>query len=188
MTPRIKTGLMIAAFALLAVTAVLGWTRKPTLAANSFVPYGQAYNAYGMQQPMGAQPVAYGQFPQQAGYPMAYPGALNCVDPNNPNMHYQSAMYAPGQGYGNYAPARYETVRTVRTRPRVYRSSYVERDRDYVVRRKGRSTGKSVAIVAGSAGAGAAIGALAGGGKGAAIGALAGGAGGFLYDRLTHNR
>jgi hypothetical protein len=54
--------------------------------------------------------------------------------------------------------------------------------------RRGRSTGKSVAIVAGSAGVGAAIGALAGGGKGAGIGALAGGGGGFIYDRLTHNR
>ena len=42
--------------------------------------------------------------------------------------------------------------------------------------RRGRSTGKSIAIVAGSAGVGAAIGALAGGGKGAAIGAVAGGA------------
>lgn len=51
--------------------------------------------------------------------------------------------------------------------------------------RKNRSTGKSVAIVAGSAGAGAAIGALAGGGKGAAIGAASGGTAGFIYDRMT---
>jgi hypothetical protein len=50
-----------------------------------------------------------------------------------------------------------------------------------------RSVGKSVAIVAGTAGTGSAIGALAGGCKGAGIGALAGGAGGFIYDRLTHN-
>ncbi len=54
-----------------------------------------------------------------------------------------------------------------------------------VTNRKTRSTGKSVAIVAGSAGAGAAIGALAGGGKGAGIGAATGGTAGFIYDRIT---
>lgn len=51
-----------------------------------------------------------------------------------------------------------------------------------------RSTAKSVAIVAGSAGAGAAIGALAGGGKGAAIGAISGGLGGFIFDRVTAHK
>lgn len=51
-----------------------------------------------------------------------------------------------------------------------------------------RSTEKSALIVAGSAGTGAAIGALAGGGKGAAIGAIAGGVGGFVYDRITANK
>jgi len=45
-----------------------------------------------------------------------------------------------------------------------------------------------VAIVAGSAGAGAAIGALAGGGKGAAIGAISGGLGGFIFDRVTAHK
>ena len=54
--------------------------------------------------------------------------------------------------------------------------------------RRGRSTKNSVMIVAGSAGAGAAIGALAGGGKGAAIGALAGGVGGLVYDRITAHK
>jgi hypothetical protein len=54
--------------------------------------------------------------------------------------------------------------------------------------KKGRSTGKSVLIVAGSAGTGAAIGALAGGGKGAAIGALAGGGAGLIYDRITAHK
>ena len=51
-----------------------------------------------------------------------------------------------------------------------------------------RSTQNSALIVAGSAGGGAAIGALAGGGKGAAIGAIAGGVGGLVYDRLTANK
>ena len=51
-----------------------------------------------------------------------------------------------------------------------------------------RSTAKTAAIIAGSAGAGAAIGGLTGGKKGAAIGALSGGAGGFIYDRMTRIR
>jgi hypothetical protein len=55
-------------------------------------------------------------------------------------------------------------------------------------RQRGRSTAKSVAIVGGSAGTGAAIGALAGGGKGAAIGAISGGAAGLVYDRHTANK
>jgi hypothetical protein len=97
-------------------------------------------------------------------------------------MAVQSAAYAPGYA----APADQTRYRTY-SRPSIVRT-YVQQDRDYVVRRNKRSTGKSVAIVAGSAGAGAAIGALASGGKGAAIGGLAGGVAGFVYDRLTHNK
>ena len=48
-----------------------------------------------------------------------------------------------------------------------------------------RSKAQSAAIIAGSAGTGAAIGAIAKGGKGAAIGAIAGGVAGFIYDRIT---
>lgn len=51
-----------------------------------------------------------------------------------------------------------------------------------------RSKKKSAAIIVGSAGTGAAIGALAGGGKGAAIGALAGGAAGTVYDQSTRKK
>jgi hypothetical protein len=51
-----------------------------------------------------------------------------------------------------------------------------------------RSLKKSAFIVGGSAGAGAAIGAVAGGGKGAAIGAMSGGVAGLLYDLVTRNK
>jgi hypothetical protein len=50
---------------------------------------------------------------------------------------------------------------------------------------KQRSKKSSALIVGGSAAAGAAVGALAGGGKGAGIGAIAGGLGGLVYDRST---
>jgi hypothetical protein len=51
-----------------------------------------------------------------------------------------------------------------------------------------RSLEKEVLIVGGSAGAGAAIGAVAGGGKGAGIGALSGGVAGLVYDLATRNK
>jgi hypothetical protein len=162
MTPKLKQALMIAAFALMSVAAVAGWTRKPTgTAANNLDPMGRVVYA----QPY-AQGAAYGQ-----GNPYL---ANNCPEP----IAMQPVAYAPP-----VSQSRYRTY----SRPRIVRS-YVEQDRDYVVRRNKRSTGKSAAIVAGSAGAGAAIGALAGGGKGAAIGALTGGAAGFVYDRMTHNK
>jgi uncharacterized protein YcfJ len=69
-----------------------------------------------------------------------------------------------------------------------YRSNgatYRDDDRSY---NEPRSTGKSAAIIGGSAAAGAAVGGIAGGGKGAAIGALSGGAAGLIYDRITKNK
>ena len=83
------------------------------------------------------------------------------------------------------APVSYGAAAPVYENQPSYGPQYQgERGRD----RRGRSKGRSAAIVIGSAAAGAGIGALAGGGKGAAIGAASGGTAGFIYDRLTHNR
>lgn len=69
----------------------------------------------------------------------------------------------------------------------VYREPvYREVRTEPVVRR--RSTEDQVLIVAGSSGAGAAIGALAGGRKGAAIGAISGAVGGLIYNEATKER
>lgn len=54
--------------------------------------------------------------------------------------------------------------------------------------RRGRSWEKEVLIIGGSAGAGTAIGAVAGGKKGAAVGATAGGIGGLIYDLATRHK
>jgi len=98
-----------------------------------------------------------------------------CRCPIGPS--YRASSRYSTRGYA--APAAYSPARTS------VRQAYVEReDRGYVVHR--RSKKKSLAIIAGSAAVGAAIGAIAGDGEGAAIGALTGGAAGFIYDRLTH--
>ncbi len=70
----------------------------------------------------------------------------------------------------------------VQSQPRV-----VER-RPVVNHAKKRSWEKEVLIVGGSAGAGAAIGGIAGGSKGAGIGALSGGVAGLVYDLATRKK
>jgi uncharacterized protein YcfJ len=80
----------------------------------------------------------------------------------------------------------------LRPRPRQTRYSSAPRATDSygepVAVRHERPFNQSAMIVAGSAGTGAAIGAIAGGGKGAAIGALSGGVAGFIFDRMTAHK
>jgi hypothetical protein len=63
----------------------------------------------------------------------------------------------------------------------------VERRRE-PQRAKKRSWEQEALIIGGSAGAGTAIGALAGGKKGAGVGAAAGGVGGLIYDLVTRDK
>ena len=179
---NLRNGLIAAVIAVLAVVAILGWTRgHATKAATTPLPYGQ--------------PTNYDATGDATGKVSAFPATSNAYD-------YSSAAPAaypqePPDTYINVIPRPVVIQQPPPPAPVYEQGAFVEprpgvvRQRVYVEERDGhhhhRSTKKSVAIVAGSAAGGAAIGALAGGGKGAGIGALAGGAGGFIYDRLTHN-
>ena len=182
---------LAAAFAVLGVAAVSGWVRKPSAAPTFYSantepvapPGTDTQSANGTTLPAANATVAYDQYGQPIGSNTAAGG------PSYVTSSPAEPCGLPESALPSYAAPRY--VRTVRTEPAVYQ----EQDRQFAEPRYGytrpthhrRSVGKSVAIVGGSAGVGAAIGAIAGGGKGAGIGALAGGAGGFIYDRLTHN-
>ncbi len=74
------------------------------------------------------------------------------------------------------------------TRVEVARSPSIVETRAKAPQAKTRSWEKEALIIGGSAGAGTAIGALAGGKKGAAVGAAAGGVGGLIYDLATRNK
>jgi hypothetical protein len=74
------------------------------------------------------------------------------------------------------------------TRDELTRSPGIMQTRPAPPRANQRSWEKEALIIGGSAGAGTAIGALAGGKKGAGVGTAAGGVGGLIYDLATRNK
>ena len=76
----------------------------------------------------------------------------------------------------------------IRSEPRIIERRVVQQPTRTVERKKKRSLEKEILIVGGSSGAGAAIGAVAGGKKGAAVGAISGGVAGLIYDLATRNK
>ncbi|HWQ53529.1 MAG TPA: hypothetical protein VN442_07580 [Bryobacteraceae bacterium] len=171
-----KREVAVAGFALLGVVALLGWTRTPANPQASAYP-GMPVSYMQPAPALGYAPAPYGMAPVM--YVPVQPGTMQPWGAQP--MAVQPAIQPPqvvNADYRQPAPVR-----------RVVSQRVVERQPVRSVQvKEPRSTAKSVAIVAGSSGVGAAVGALAGGGKGAAIGALAGGAGGFIYDRMTRNR
>jgi hypothetical protein len=158
LTSTLKRTLAVAGTALLAVVGVVGWTRDAGRPSSDTTAATPSTNWYA---------------PRAAHDPSA------------------RVVYAPSP-FGSEMPAPAQTILPAVSVP-VEASAAPQRrrvtssSRPRVVVKK-RPFKHSAAIVGGSAAAGAAIGALAGGGKGAAIGALAGGGGGLVYDRLTHKK
>lgn len=106
------------------------------------------------------------------------------------NNYYQRDNYYQNQRARDYRQDRsYQRYRSDRGRSYYQYQNYDRNRNDGRYGRYGeRSTGKSALIIAGSSGAGAAVGGLMGGTKGAAIGAIAGGVAGLVYDQHTDNR
>jgi hypothetical protein len=142
----------------MAVVATAGWIRQPIAVVPSHFNAPQLSTEAAAPLPAPAVPAV-----QKAVETRQSPSAITQVARRTRASGPQRILER--QGY-----ERYEDTRTPET----------------VIQK--RSTKASAAIVGGSAAAGAAVGAIAGGGKGAAIGALTGGAAGLVYDRMTHKK
>jgi hypothetical protein len=192
MLPNTKNILIIGAFVALGGLAVAGWVRKND---RSVVNPVVAMQPDPYAAPNSAQPVAGTYAQPQQGYPQQNYPQQGYAQQGYPQQNYAQGTRQPVYTSDGYYPSRARPV-YIRQQPAyvdqpasVQRREVVQQEyyTDTRGRRRSRSKAHSVEIVAGTAAAGAVIGALAGGGKGAAIGGASGAGAGFLYDRLTHN-
>ncbi|HVW86471.1 MAG TPA: hypothetical protein VHB50_17415 [Bryobacteraceae bacterium] len=177
--PGSKNLVIIGAFVAVCGIGAAGWLRKNDRPVDTQIPIAQpvTYGAYQASPPVqDSGPVSADGYYPSVQRPVYVRQDAEAVAPPPPP---QGGEFGEPAQPATYAPPAAPSQEQYETRT-VYR--------DRPVYRHGRSKTKSVEIVAGTAAAGAAIGALAGGGKGAALGAISGGGAGFVYDRLTHNR
>lgn len=171
-----KTLAIAAGALLLAGAGAAAWIHNAESRPASAPAVAVAANA---SQPGGqAAPATYAAAPAVSGsvdgyYPSIQPPAY--ISQPQPVQPLADQSLADQNSDVQYAESRYPNAGRRETR-------YAHR-----IRHHGRSKKHSIEIVAGTAAAGAAIGAIAGGGPGAAIGAISGAGAGFAYDRLTHN-
>jgi hypothetical protein len=172
-----RQGLMIVAFVALSIAALTGWTRHVSVTgatpATAFTPVSntQSCTEPPADQVTATVPPVYASMPY--GTTSTSRPVTQYAAPQPP---LPPPYIADEQAFANEGVVR----RQYRTPPRTRVVYYSRRARHR------RPFSHSAAIVAGTAAAGAGIGALAGGGRGAGIGALAGGGAGLVYDRLTH--
>jgi hypothetical protein len=164
-----RNTLMIMGFAALTVVAAAGWMRQP----NQVMPNGTAST---LEAPTTVNtPVSAAVYTP----PVRRTSVVRYRTVSDEAAQPQFSRRSSEQQISRDTRYRDESNTTYRDEPN---TSY----RDEPMIRSERSKGKSIAIIAGTAAAGAAIGGLAGHGKGAAIGALSGAALGTVYDRMTH--
>jgi hypothetical protein len=187
-----KTISEIAVFIVLSAVAIAGWVRKPVSTGAASAPLnvsqleGNQNGSYAAQKASGAAPqgnadATFTAATSESEINTPRYALTPCVSTAQPVAAYNASYYTDPH-YSSNRPLRVSSFE-----PQSYEASYQARQTSEIERRRrGRTAKRSLALVGGSAGVGAAVGAVAGGGKGAAIGALGGGAAGFVYDRLTH--
>ena len=178
----LKPVLLVGSFLVLGAVAIADWNRDASPQASFGEPYQELIGYNELGQPVYEQRGVYTTIAsppsiQPGTQPLQPVGAQPLVQPMVQPMvqPVSQRIVTPVQ----QPQARPAVVQTVRTEP--VRVETVEQPQS-------RSKKASAAIIGGSAGAGAAIGAIAGGGKGAGIGAIAGGVGGLIYDQVTRDK